>query len=78
MRSLREQIEDDIRASQVRYVAFGYTITLTPSRKGTVWYWSVESERGEEWSSVEATFAEAKDAARAYRDALIGQVGLNG
>tara|TARA_Y100001938_G_scaffold135921_1_gene198152 strand:- start:2133 stop:2363 length:231 start_codon:yes stop_codon:yes gene_type:complete len=73
MRSLREQIEDDIRASQVRYVAFGYTITLTPSRKGTVWYWSVESEfAGTPWSSVEATFAEAKEAAFSYRDALRG------
>ncbi len=57
--------------AQVRYVAFGYTITLTPSPNGSVWRWSLESERGEEWSSVEATFAEAKDAARAYRDALI-------
>lgn len=72
MKSLREQIEDDIRASQVEYAAFGYTITLIPSRKGTVWFWSVKSERGEEWSSVEATYDEAFGAALAYRDALMG------
>ena len=54
----------------VRIVDFGYTINLTPSPKGTLWYWSVDSERGQEWSSVESTFAQSKEAALAYRDAL--------
>ena len=47
-----------------------YTITVSP--KGTLWRWSVKSERGEEWSSVEATYDEAFGAALAYRDALMG------
>ena len=52
------------------YRAFGYTITVSP--KGTLWRWSVKSERGEEWSSVESTHDEAFGAALSYRDALMG------